>query len=87
MKTSGNLSRAMQNQTSVLVEQADVQTVTRTRKKYGPPLLTCYGKVRSLTLGPSPGIGESGRPVSFKPIAYKLRILRSCQALIFSIRN
>lgn len=62
MKTSSDLSRPVQNQTGVLIQQAEVQTATRTRRQYRPPALTCYGEIRSLTLGPSPGTLESGNP-------------------------
>lgn len=33
------------------------------RRPYREPSLTVHGDVRSLTLGPSPGIGESGLPL------------------------
>ncbi len=66
MKTSSDLSKPAQNQAGGWVEQAEVQAVTGTGKKYSPPLLTCYGEVRSLTLGPSPGIGESSNPMTLK---------------------
>ena len=36
------------------------------RKPYARPRLTRYGDVRGLTLGPSPGVGESGNPGVFK---------------------
>ncbi len=30
------------------------------------PALTVYGDVRELTLGPSPGMGESGNPTALR---------------------
>lgn len=34
---------------------------------YKKPVLTCYGDVRDVTLGPTPGFGESGCSVTRKP--------------------
>lgn len=39
----------------------------RLKKPYRKPQLTLWGDLRDLTLGPSPGIGESGQPGLFKP--------------------
>lgn len=36
------------------------------KKPYDPPKLVRYGDVRDVTLGPSPGTGESGQPLTFK---------------------
>jgi hypothetical protein len=36
------------------------------RRPYQPPQLTACGDLREITLGPSPGIGESGSPAIFK---------------------
>jgi hypothetical protein len=36
------------------------------RKAYESPCLVRYGDVRDVTLGPSPGVGESGNPGIFK---------------------
>jgi hypothetical protein len=36
------------------------------RKPYATPKLTRYGDVRDVTLGPSPGTGESGSPLTFR---------------------
>jgi hypothetical protein len=33
---------------------------------YRKPVLTEYGDLREMTLGPSPGIGESGNPAVFR---------------------
>ena len=31
------------------------------------PVLSSYGDVRQLTMGPTPGTGESGSPLIYKP--------------------
>jgi hypothetical protein len=36
------------------------------RKPYVTPALVLYGDVRDVTLGPSPGTGESGNPLTFR---------------------
>ena len=36
-------------------------------KPYSKPVLTCYGDVRDVTLGPTPGFGESGCACDRKP--------------------
>lgn len=36
------------------------------KKPYRRPRLQAYGDLRDLTLGPSPGIGESGNPAIFR---------------------
>jgi len=36
------------------------------KKPYHRPRLVLWGDLRDLTLGPSPGIGESGQPAIFK---------------------
>lgn len=36
------------------------------KRPYEPPKLILFGDLRTLTLGPSPGIGESGNPALFK---------------------
>lgn len=36
------------------------------RRPYRAPTLTPFGDVRDLTLGPTPGIGESGAPLVFR---------------------
>lgn len=38
----------------------------RPKKPYRRPQLLLWGDLRDLTLGPSPGIGESGNPALFK---------------------
>lgn len=38
------------------------------RKHYSRPLLNTYGDLRGLTLGGSPGVGESGMPFNFQPL-------------------
>ncbi len=39
---------------------------TSRRRDYAPPVLREYGDLRTLTLGPSPGLGESGNPAVFR---------------------
>jgi hypothetical protein len=39
----------------------------RPKKAYRRPRLTLWGDLRDVTLGPSPGVGESGAPGMFKP--------------------
>lgn len=36
------------------------------KKPYSPPLLAVFGDVRDVTMGVSPGVGESGNPVIFR---------------------
>jgi len=36
------------------------------RKRWSAPRLRRHGDLRSLTLGPSPGTGESGNPAIFR---------------------
>ena len=38
-----------------------------TRKKYTKPVLSLFGEVRDITLGPTAGLGESGNPTIFRP--------------------
>lgn len=38
------------------------RTAQPAKKPYSAPVLTCYGDVRDITLGPSIGVGESGNP-------------------------
>jgi hypothetical protein len=37
------------------------------RRPYAPPRLEALGDVRDLTLGGSPGLGDSGNPTVFQP--------------------
>ena len=37
------------------------------RPRWQKPQLQVYGDVRQLTMGPTPGVGESGGPGTFKP--------------------
>lgn len=66
MKTSNDLPIPAQGQARILVGRAEAQAVIGTRRKYSPPSLIYYGEIRSLTLGPSAGIGESGTAGSMK---------------------
>lgn len=38
------------------------------RKAYTPPRLQSLGDLRDLTLGGSPGLGDSGMPAQFAPL-------------------
>lgn len=39
---------------------------SRERKPWTRPRLRAHGDLRGLTLGPSPGLGESGNPAAFR---------------------
>jgi hypothetical protein len=43
-------------------EERAVGPCRAARKAYHSPRLIRYGDVRDVTLGPSPGLGESGNP-------------------------
>lgn len=49
-------------------QEIEVKTAhqKRIRKKYVPPKLTPLGDLRDLTLGTSPGIGDSQNPTIFR---------------------
>jgi hypothetical protein len=47
-------------------EKADLMEKEEPLKPYLKPYLEEMGDLRNLTLGPSPGIGESGFPMVFK---------------------
>jgi len=55
------------------IEQTASESVENTKSeiskgvtdRYEKPILVCYGDVRDITLGPSPGFGESGAGVFF----------------------
>ncbi len=38
------------------------------KRPYHAPQLVVFGDLRTVTLGPSPGIGESGNPALFKSV-------------------
>lgn len=40
---------------------------TPPRRPYDKPKLTPRGDVRDVTLGPTPGVGESGNPGTLRP--------------------
>ena len=44
-----------------VIKQASNKAVSS--YEYEKPVLICYGDVRDITLGPSPGFGESGAGV------------------------
>lgn len=39
------------------------------RRAYAPPVLSCFGDVRSVTLGGSPGGGDSGSATIQRPFS------------------
>jgi hypothetical protein len=43
-------------------KKTDTDACAQTRKIYRTPHLVCFGDVRSVTLGGSPGGGDSGSP-------------------------
>lgn len=47
-------------------KEAPEELARRGRKPYRKPRLVLWGDLRGLTLGPSPGVGESGNPAMFK---------------------
>jgi hypothetical protein len=53
------------HQVSTTIAAADQEE--RPKKAYRRPRLTLWGDLRDVTLGPSPGVGESGNPGMFKP--------------------
>lgn len=56
---------AMQPETERTALQSE--TAGPTRRAYARPRLEVLGDVRDLTLGGSPGIGDSGNPENFRP--------------------
>jgi hypothetical protein len=42
--------------------QQDSSDLPRKRRPYSPPKLEVLGDIRGLTLGPSPGVGDSIQP-------------------------
>ena len=42
-------------------------TKSRTKKPYRTPSLQKFGNIREVTLGGSPGLGDSGFPTVFRP--------------------
>jgi len=50
------------------VSSKTVEAMQACNEHYEKPVLICYGDVRDITLGPSPGFGESGAGVFlFRP--------------------
>ena len=45
----------------------DAVIENRPKKPYQKPRLIHHGDVRDVTMGPTPGIGESGAPSNFRP--------------------
>ena len=48
-------------------EVADQGMSVSAQRKYEKPILLCYGDVRDVTLGPTPGFGESGCECDRRP--------------------
>ncbi|MEM9552692.1 MAG: lasso RiPP family leader peptide-containing protein [Acidobacteriota bacterium] len=49
-------------------EQAPRDTELSTRRRpYQPPSLQVHGDVRGVTLGATPGVGDSANPTLFRP--------------------
>jgi len=44
-------------------EVCETEALKNNQLFYEKPVLKCYGDVRDITLGPSPGVGESGAGV------------------------
>lgn len=42
------------------------EAIHEPKKPYTPPQLAVFGDVRDVTMGVSPGVGESGNPVVFR---------------------
>lgn len=52
----------MSNQKEIFRDAKEIKITLKFRKVYRKPHLEKLGDLRSLTLGGSPGIGDSGRP-------------------------
>lgn len=46
---------------------SSVQKVVASTRPWSRPELIVYGDIRQLTMGPTPGVGESGNPAVFRP--------------------
>ena len=63
----------MNNQVTQAMLKSDNTKVTKedmrasAQREYEKPILLCYGDVRDVTLGPTPGFGESGCECDRKP--------------------
>lgn len=65
---SDRLGEGSWNDEGETVELRDGAAAPKASKRfYSPPVLEIFGDIRDVTLGPSPGVGESGAPVMFKP--------------------
>jgi len=61
----------MGNNTMNLQKQADAkapfgQPLSKTKQSYSAPCLVCHGDIRGITLGGSPGVGDSGTSTTEK---------------------
>ena len=54
------------NDSRTMLPSVASDVTTAAKKPYAKPRLIPYGDLRTLTLGPSPGIGESGNPAVFR---------------------
>jgi len=60
-----NDKNKVDNNETLLVEGSANDKSYISNNVYQKPELICYGDVRDITLGPSPGFGESGAGVFF----------------------
>lgn len=54
------MNKTDSNYASAIAEERDLGQVGAQVKAYEKPVLIVYGDVRDVTLGPTPGLGESG---------------------------
>lgn len=48
-------------------EKQELDGSARSRRPYAKPKITMFGDIRDVTLGMTPGIGDSGNPALFRP--------------------
>lgn len=56
----------MVNEEQPIVPGSERAAPAPAKKAYTPPQLAVFGDVRDVTMGVSPGVGESGNPVIFR---------------------
>jgi hypothetical protein len=54
------------NEEQPVPAEAEPKAPAAAKKTYSPPRLAVFGDVRDVTMGVSPGVGESGNPVIFR---------------------
>lgn len=54
------------NETKPIAVGAPNDPPVPAKRPYSPPRLAVFGDVRDVTMGVSPGVGESGNPVIFR---------------------